>query len=90
MHQGGRQPRHQGEPEVLEVDPHGPGRQLGLLGRGHEVDRELLPRLELGTQPHLAQGRGGEREMKQTRVTAASCLVLGLPLTCLTSDLPAI
>ena len=61
VHQGGWQPRHQGEPQVLEVDPHGPGRELGLLGRGHEVDRELLPRLELGTQPHL------HTKMKQTQ-----------------------
>ena len=62
MHQGGGQSRHQGEPQVLEVDPHGPRRELGLLGRGHQVDGELLPRLELGTQPHLGTG------VKQTRV----------------------
>ena len=30
-----------GELEVLEVDPHGPGHQLGLLGCRHQVYGEL-------------------------------------------------
>lgn len=43
-----------GELEVLQVDPHGPRHQLGLLGCRHQVDWELEPGLELVTQSDLS------------------------------------
>ena len=50
---GGHSAGH-GELEVLEVDPHGAGHQLGLLGGRHQVDWELEAGLKLVTQSHLA------------------------------------
>ena len=47
-HSGGH-----GELEVLQVDPHGPRHQLGLLGCRHQVDWELEPGLELVTKSDL-------------------------------------
>ena len=44
----------QGEPQVLEMDPHGPGAQPGLLRGRDQVHGELLTLLQLVTQPDLA------------------------------------
>ena len=54
MYEGGRHPLGQGEPQVLEMDPHGARAQPSLLGSGDQVNRELLTLLQLVTQPHLA------------------------------------
>ena len=54
MYEGGRHPLGQGEPQVLEMDPHGASAQPRLLGSGDQVHRELLTLLQLVTQPHLA------------------------------------
>ena len=43
----------EGELEVLEVDPHWPRHQLGLLRSRHEVDWELEPGLKLVAQSDL-------------------------------------
>ena len=48
-----RNSRAEGELEVLEVDPHRAGRQLGLLGGGDQVDGEGETLLKLVTQSDL-------------------------------------
>ena len=53
MDEDGRHALGQGEPQVLEVDPHGPGAQSGLLGGRDKVYWELLTLLQLVTQSDL-------------------------------------
>ena len=57
MEKSGGDALGQREPQVLEVNPHGPGGELGLLGRGDKVDGKLLALLKLITQPNLHQIR---------------------------------
>ena len=58
MDEGGGHPLGQGEPQVLEVDPHGARAQPRLLGGGDQVDRELLTLLQLVTQTNLTRSKG--------------------------------
>ena len=55
----------QGEPQVLEMDPHGSGAQPGLLRSRNQVHGELLTLLQLVTQPDLVNIRS--QSMTRTR-----------------------
>ena len=57
MDEDGRHTLGQGEPQVLEMDPHGPGAQPCLLGGRDQVHRELLTLLQLVTQSDLTSIR---------------------------------
>ena len=53
MNEDRRNTGGEGEPHVLEMDPHWSWRQLGLLGARHQVNRELLTLLKLVTKSNL-------------------------------------
>ena len=74
-----RNTRAQGELEVLQVDPHRPGGQLGLLGRGDEVDGEGDALLELVTQSDLENTQSDHQPLQclpQPHLPLYQCLPL--------------